>query len=119
MSGCPGYRDHDYDEDGFCVRCCNYDEGHDENPYDNDKVVTKTVSGVRLLLNEKWIDRAKELLREHKIASVNEAYRVVELLEAEMRLQPFDREVSNVVIVALRETEDERTPAKTEGEKQS
>jgi hypothetical protein len=116
MSYCgTGYKSHDYNDDGCCERCGDYDEEFDESLNDEDEDdeeqwVGKDWNGRRsaVEIEKKWLDRAKALIRELKIVEVEEAWRIVEIIEQEKKVKPYDRDVANTVVVALRETKDER-----------
>lgn len=116
---------HDYNEGGVCPRCGDYDEDYDEDFEDEDEDEdddededeeddnageVKSWNGQKYGFHapERWLARAKELLRERKIFMVEEVFQIAEILEREMERRPYDSSVAKLVVVAFRETESER-----------
>lgn len=105
-----------YNDQGVCHRCGDYDEDYDEDLEDDDEDdedegwVDKNWNGRRnaIEVELKWLDRAKELIREHRIINVEDAYTIVPILEREAKCSPFDEDIAKTMVVALRETKDER-----------
>lgn len=56
-------------------------------------------------VEEEWLERARELLRKHGITDVQ---KILETLEEQMEVEPFDDHVSDIVVIAMRETLSER-----------
>jgi hypothetical protein len=108
---------HNYDKEGVCSRCNDYDEDYDEDLDDEededdededwiDKDWNGRHNGIEV--EKKWLDRAKELILEHKIVHVEDGHKIVPILEQEAGRSPFDEDIASAVVVALRETKDER-----------
>jgi hypothetical protein len=109
-------RGHNYDDGGQCRRCDDYNEDYDESlddldeEEDDDGWIFKEWNGQQhgAEIEEKWLDRAKALILEHKIIHVEDAHKITVILEQEAGYAPFDEDISRTVVVALRETEAER-----------
>jgi hypothetical protein len=111
---------HEFDDDGYCLRTdcdaededADWDEDDDEDDEeDEDEVLVKTAQVARewngrlTMVSEDGLKRAIELVREH---GITETTRIIEILEEEMALPKFSPQVSQLVVIAIRETADER-----------
>jgi hypothetical protein len=106
---------HEFDDDGYCLRTdCDAEDEDDEDEgdeEDEDEILVKTAQVARewngrlTMVSEDGLKRAIELIREH---GITETTRIIEILEEEMALPKFSSQVSQLVVIAIRETADER-----------
>lgn len=111
---------HDYESDGVCSRCGDYDEDYDEefeDDEDEDDEVAKTwrqANGRKttIYIVPERLQRAKELLMEHG-DDETATTKILEILEEEFRYKKFSTDALNLLVIALRETEVEREAKRT------
>lgn len=94
----------------MCYQCDNDNDDDDDDDDMDEEWVDASWNGEEdaIEIEKKWLERAKALIIEHQVIDPSQAYKVVQILEVEMELKPYDEDVVQTVVVALRETKDER-----------